>query len=63
MSIAIQSRPFPLKSVLRRPFDFLADEEKVESKRGVKIFFGTTKYSALVETLLVKTTLCGEWEN
>jgi hypothetical protein len=43
MSIAIQSRPFPLKSVLRRPFDFLADEEKVESKRGVKIFFWNYK--------------------
>ena len=23
----------------------------------------TKKYSALVETSLVKTTLCGEWEN
>ena len=25
--------------------------------------FRTKKYGALVETLLVKTTLCGEWEN
>ena len=25
--------------------------------------FKTKNYGALVETLLVKTTLCGEWEN
>ena len=37
--------------------------KKSRLKEEKKTFFRAKKYTALVETLLVKTMLCGEWEN